>query len=297
MKKFSIVAGALLMSAALRADTVTSLGAFVSVPQAFQSTTGSNGGQGMPYWNNNSSDGLNMNVGDFLTGSNAGAGMATDYLGSTGGFGNYLSTGASVSDAPANFSLLQSASSVNITLLYTNAMANMSAYGTQIGLYNAENPSEKQVLFAHGSLYNPAPGSGGVYNNNISAQTPISVNTWLNYGVYANTCGYNSNGSIYCDTYYSNTALDQSTETARQHFALFVDPRNPQTYLIGFEDSRGLNATEGYGDFNDAIFSISTSTAPFTPHTPTTTPEPATFSILGIGLVGLGLFRRSRKLL
>jgi hypothetical protein len=291
MKMFGIIAAAILIPAAALADTISSPGAtFVNVPLTFQSTTGTNS---VPFWNNKSSDGLNMNGGDFLTGSNATMGL-TDYLGSGGGFGNYLSTGGSAPDAPANFSFLQSALSAQITLLYTNAGANYSAYGTEIGLYNVQDPTQKVALFAHGTLYNPDPFSGGVYNNNLVPQTPFAVNTWANYGIYANTCGYNPNGSIYCNTYYSTTGLSSNEGFMHQHFALFQNPLIPQTYLVAFEDSRGWNTTEGYGDFNDAIFQIQTTTIPIRTVEVLATPEPATFSIIGLGLIALGLFRRSR---
>src|SRR5438132_839213 len=106
MKKFAVFATVILIPAGAWADIITSPGAgFVSVPVTFPSTTGSGTA---PFWNNNSLDGMNMNAGDFLGGVNFSLGN-TDYLSSSGGFGSYLSTGASGLDAPTNFSFLQTA--------------------------------------------------------------------------------------------------------------------------------------------------------------------------------------------
>ena len=111
MKTFGIIGAGLLMTIAAMADTISSTGTLVSVPANFQSTTGTSS---TPFWNNNSTDGANLNVGDFLTGSNPVMGN-TDYLGS--GFGDYLSTGGAGPDSP-NFTFLQSAVTVQGTLLH-----------------------------------------------------------------------------------------------------------------------------------------------------------------------------------
>jgi hypothetical protein len=58
-------------------------------------------------------------------------------------------------------------------------------------------------------------------------------------------------------------------------------------FFIGVEDGLNGDAIEGNGDFNDIMVRLITG-APTTP-----LPEPATFALIGSGLVGL-LFARSR---
>jgi uncharacterized protein DUF4114 len=290
MKTFGIIGAGLLMTIAAMADTISSTGSLVGVPGNFQSTTATSS---TPFWNNYSNDGANMNVGDFLTGSNP-AMSNVNYL--APGLGDYLSTGGAGPDSP-NFTFLQSAVTVQGTLLYTNAPSNYTYdfpgfAGTQIGFYNAADPSQNEVLFASGTLYNTAAGNG-IFN---TPQSPVTLNTWANYGIYAYTCWFNrSTFQPDCNMFYSNAALNTSG-TNKQHFALFENPQSPNTFYIGFED--GVNGNEGYGDFNDVIFKLQTTQNPnnglgiTSEVPPAVTPEPATFSVLGIGLVTLGLFRR-----
>lgn len=273
------------------ADAITSPGSIlVGVPQNFQSTTGTSS---TPFWNNNSVDGQNMNVADYLTGSNPVLGT-TNYLGTGANFGDYLSTGGPGPDAP-NFTFSQSGLLVQATLLFSDGQSNypynsMGMVGNQIGLYDLADPTINETLFATGTLWG---SPNGIINNNVTPQAPIVVGSWSNYGIYSYTCGYDS-GTPYCHVYYSNSALNWG-DPNYQHFSLFQNPQTPLTYYIGFEENLGPSATEGYGDYNDVIFKLDT-TQLQNVHTdeviPTVTPEPATFSVLGLGLITLGLLRR-----
>jgi hypothetical protein len=72
------------------------------------------------------------------------------------------------------------------------------------------------------------------------------------------------------------------------HFALFALNSSATTYYVGFEDQ--LNGQDS-GDYNDAIFRITTNAAG------SAAPEPGTMSLISLSLLGLVLLgsRRHQK--
>jgi hypothetical protein len=268
-----IFAVLILAATAARADTVLGTGSFVPVPIL---------DTGHGFWNNPSRDGTAMNIGYFLTGTGgfpAGCGSSplcgANYLGISG---QYYSAGLLFNDQPLNFSFLRNSVALQITILGAYSPGNMP---TSFGYYDASATTLaaavaiEVTLFASGTI----PGAVG---------TSIKVSPYANYGFFETVCtAAVLSGSTYTctatQTYFSNSNLNPAGETAHQHFALFNLVNHPEVYFIGVEESPANDPIEGLGDYNDVIIAI----GDFRPSAPPA-PEPATFSMIGVGLLVLG---------
>jgi PEP-CTERM motif len=290
------------------ADTINTGGGFNTSTGAFSAftlgTQGSCSGgtctDGNPFFNNTSSDIVNgsvsANAGDFLSASGA---FATPVSGcSTCGF-NYMAAGGQMYTQAANspdfanaFSFIRQAPSLSITLMYANSSTNNNA---EFGIYDAS--SQTNALNNHDVVQ----AAGVAHLNSIIGQTYSITDPYSTWGIYARTCAVNAADGA-CpgadvEILYSDVALNgvngdtPAADIDHMHWALFQSGTNAAVYFLALEDSAITSGTrnliEGFGDYNDIILKIDTS-GPATP----AVPEPATLSIMGLGLAGLGFIGR-----
>jgi hypothetical protein len=295
MKK--LVAVLLTLSGMALADTISTPVANTVVPMLPNATYATDTSLGnTPFFNNVTSDlgGLG-NAGYFLTNTGAFASTLNPVTPPTG----YLGQVSNNSAAALAFDLVRQATSINVTVLYqdapqTNANQGSILSGTTVGIYDASNPANKFQIFGPGGI------TTGATANNFSTAGISGTGT---YGFYATVCqpGF---GLGNCYTFYSDTSLNPSVSNefssfvlegpgnVHQHFALFTLASGG--FYLAFENSvsstsfDGVGGPEHYGVFDSFILGINTGAG--------SVPEPATLSMMGLGLLSLGLMgRRLRK--
>jgi hypothetical protein len=272
MIKVLSLAGFLSLTAGVAWGDAVVLGSdsWTNMPSSISAALGSN----VPYWDNVSGDGPDMNVGFFLTGTCGIAGDCnTDYNPL-----QYLSqsNGSGAPNNPTSISLVRSASPASVLFLGGYTGDNSLTFG----LYNTTTMAETPLI------------GPGYLTGDVGESLPVTMTTGATYGFYLNRClvwvaaPYVSPCLEYT-TWFSNSSLD-ITDVGHQHFSIFTSATTG-IYYVGVEDWV-IDAGEGYGDYNDMIFELNTSSSG------PTTPEPATFSLIGFGLAGLGLVGfRARK--
>jgi hypothetical protein len=253
----SVIVVSLFASVAVFADTISG-----SAGAAFQSWAGTNLNQnGKPYWDNNSIDGSNKNVGFFLvnapTAPLAGAPGALPFWGNT--FNSVTDSGGTP-DLSFTFQRTVASSTAGLKLeVAQNANIN------EFGWYNTTDPSVLHPIFLGAD----------------SAPSDNSFSPSAQYGLYLKGAD---------GIYYTQSSLNPSSDTNHQHFAVFQESSttDAESYWIGIEDLgvSGLNGAEGSkGDYNDMLVRISAAVVP-------SVPEPSTVMlVLGGCVLLLGLQR------
>jgi len=286
----------------------------------------------IPFWNNYSADAINSdtnhtNVGDILGGSSTGTNLigtnltgSPSVLGTTttvngsyyaatngaGGDPAAVNTGLSnTSMTPAlDFSFQSTQTSFAISLLFADSGNNTGSAATgatQIGTYIMIGSTFTVATVIDSAVANNTTGSAVA----LSGYNPdLVVNSGTVYGFYATVC-YHMTGGV-CDASITYTTDNGNFVTPGSntgnvagwtgslgwnHFALFNLASGEE--VLGFEDSpwalSATNAVEGEGDFNDVVIGL-VGNLPVT----SSTPEPGTIAIMGLGLAGLGLIGRRR---
>jgi hypothetical protein len=229
------------------------------------------------FWDNKSKDGANCNVGYWLQAASWPLSCSTSSAGTNGPqtpLDYFASTGSS--STPVGW-LFSPTGQQNLTLRVEVAGL---ASTNEFGWYQAD--SSGNIVGGLNTLF----GGPAVPTNN---QTVTTFNTTQNFGFYLCKGGTVAGACSAGNLFLSGTSYSSSDGTSGK-FALFSqNPVHPNssssinTYWIGVEDTAGSDPTEGWGDFNDMIIRA------------TVVPEPGFYGLMALGLSGLAVAIRRRK--
>jgi hypothetical protein len=270
MKILMAMSSLALISGLAMGDTISENGGSATFTNVPNLTTNAQLNSGIPYWDNHSGDfgGTNTaNAGFFLTAAGSFSG-GTNYSPN-----QYVAASSGNPDAPTAFNLVHSTNSLLISLIGANTGGTTETFG----IYDASKSTFATAAATEIALFGPGSMSAQVGTlRNESAAGFASVGFYL------------SNSSVGA-TWFSNTALNANGTSGdaagHQHYALFTTGTDANTFYLAVEDWI-TGAGDGLGDYNDLVIKINADAVP----------EPATFALMGAGLLGLGFARfRTRK--
>jgi hypothetical protein len=254
--------------------------------QLFQGTAPT---PGTPYWNNDSGDGFRGNIGWCLTGGSPTCNMA----GSPGAALPYFgtATGGSV----ANMFFTSAGTPLNLTLSGILTAETTASQDDVFGYYVVPASGSPTLI----PLFSTLPGPS---QSAVGSTVTLSLAAGTNYGFYVENVQGGGGAAESDFFFYMNSALNNNTfdngppaagPDSDQHLAAF---QTAGGYIIGDVDAFACTGLSQQGnspcvaqsqfDYNDLIVTIS----------PGNAPEPATFGLIGVGMIlSVALLRRKLR--
>lgn len=228
---------------------------------------------GAPFWDGNSGDGANCNIGFFLLNP------------SGGGFGPCINEHPTDAFVNANAGRLGMTANLPNGSFLSGATANNAAgFSFAAGTYRLE-------FLANIAGFGPTGQELWAYSGPIGA--PLAVQQLYAVGSYPSaitsvfTVTFNSEWYLGARTSVAGHAWDYSNSVTSPHYALFsergaAEAKDFSRYWVGFADD-----PSGDNDYNDLIIQVQ--------RLQTTVPEPSTWALMVFGLGSLAVVARRRN--
>ena len=199
-----------------------------------------------------------------------------------------------------NLNFITQTGGLQISILYANSSENNI---TSFGIFNTANTAQTVLLEPAGINLNNAIGQGYIFGTQFDGSTNLGSydmsngSPYASWGIFVTTCTENAISQAQCQA--DGDLVTYFLGANGQQFALFQSGTDVNQYYMGIEETP--TSGSGSGDYNDLILSINTSVPESGPGGPggggsggggTNVPEPGTFSMIGIGLAGIGMLRR-----